>query len=65
MSKEEDEDETRRMLIEPKKPGKQPWTNGLNNFKSIGSSVEKEKPTSQNNSFLARREALQNRLKKL
>ena len=53
-SREEDHDETMSMLAEPKK----------NPALGRDYSNEKEPQTAQNNSFLARREALQNRLKK-
>ena len=59
LSKEEDEFETNQMLAEPKRLNQ--WTNGLHRKNS----VEQEKPTAENNSFLARRAALQNRLKNL
>jgi len=59
VSRQEDDEELRDMLVEPKRGKK--WSNGLDRNPSL----EREKQTADNNSFLARRQALQNRLKKL
>ena len=50
------------MVNKPGKPAGNKWNSGL--F-SGNNTAEKEKPSAENNSFLAKREALQNRLKKI